>query len=83
MRIGLYSQCTGGNAQYEAIYRYPEQLENILCMCCPMVVSMGGIFSAFSELQGISQYLELTDNELIKMRAYTAAEMNPQLFTSG
>jgi hypothetical protein len=31
----------------------------------------------FSELQGISQYLEL-----IKMGAYTAAEMNSQLFGS-
>ena len=80
MKLGLYSQCTGGNAQYEAIYRRPEQFEDVLCMCCPMVVSMGAIFSAFSELQGISQYLELIDFELIKMGAYTAAEMNPQLF---
>jgi uncharacterized protein len=32
MKIGLYSQCTGGNAQYEAIYRHPDLFENILCM---------------------------------------------------
>ncbi len=82
MKIELYSQCTGGNAQYEAIFRYPELFENILCMCCPMVVSMGAIFSAFFELQGIKQYLELIDFELIKMGAYTAEEMNPQLFAS-
>ena len=80
MKIGLYSQCTGGNAQYEAIFRHPKMFENIRCMCCPMVVSMGAIFSAFSELQGINQYLELIDFELIKMGAYTAEEMNPQMF---
>lgn len=51
-------------------------------MCCPMVVSMGTIFSAFSELQGISQYLNLIDYELIKMGAYAAAETNLQLFAS-
>jgi len=82
MKLGLYSQCTGGNAQFEAIYRHPELFDDILRVCCPMVVSMEAIFSAFSELQGISQYLELIDFELIKMGAYTAAEMNPQLFAS-
>jgi pimeloyl-ACP methyl ester carboxylesterase len=83
MKIGLYSQCMGGNSQYEAIYRRPDLFENVLCMCSPMVVSMAAIFSAFSELQGISQYQELIDFELIKMGAFTAAEMTPQLFASG
>jgi hypothetical protein len=36
-----------------------------------------------SELQGISQYQELVDLELLKMGAFTAAEMTPQLFASG
>ncbi|WP_323844373.1 hypothetical protein [Microbulbifer magnicolonia] len=49
-------------------------------MCSPMVVSMWAIFDAFSELQGISQHQEPIDLELIRMGAYTAAEMNPQLF---
>jgi hypothetical protein len=44
---------------------------------------MAAIFSAFSELQGISQYQELIDLELIKMGAFTAAEMTPHLFASG
>lgn len=83
MTIGLYSQCMGGNSQYEAIYRRPDLFENVSCMCSPMVVSMAAIFSAFSELQGISQYQELIDFELIKMGAFTAAEMTPQLFASG
>lgn len=83
MKVGLYSQCMGGNSQYEAIYRRPELFENVLCMCSPMVVSMAAIYDAFSELQGIHQYQELIDLELIKMGAFTAAEMTPHHFASG
>jgi len=84
MKIGLYSQCMGGNSQYEAIYREPDLFENVLCMCSPLVPSMAAIFSAFSELLGIRQYQELIDLELLlKMGAFTAAETTPQLFASG
>lgn len=82
MRVGLYSQCTGGNAQYEANYRRPHLFANVACMASPMVVSMEAIFSAFSELQGISQYQELIDLELLKMGAWLTDEMNPQYFAS-
>ena len=82
-KIGLYSQCTGGNAQYEAIYRRPDLFENVSCMCSPLVVSTAAIFSAFSELQGVSRYQELIDFELLKMGAFTAAEMTPHLFAAG
>ena len=80
MRVGLYSQCTGGNAQYEAIYRRPELFEDVACMASPMVVSMAAIFSAMSELQGVSRYQELIDLELLKMGGWTAAEMTPHHF---
>jgi pimeloyl-ACP methyl ester carboxylesterase len=83
MKVGLYSQCMGGNSQYEAIYRRPDLFEDVACMCSPMVVSMSAIFSAFSELQGISQYQELIDYELLKMGAWLADEMTPQHFASG
>lgn len=83
MQVGLYSQCMGGNSQYEAIYRRPDLFENVACLCSPLVVSMAAIFSAFSELQGISQYQELIDLELLKMGAFTADEMTPQLFAEG
>jgi esterase/lipase len=83
MKVGLYSQCLGGNSQYEAIYRRLDLFDNVLCMCSPMVVSMSAIYSAMSELQGVSQYQELIDLELTKMGAFTAAEMTPQLFASG
>jgi pimeloyl-ACP methyl ester carboxylesterase len=83
MKVGLYSQCMGGNSQYEAIYRRPDLFANVLCMCSPLVPSMASIFSAFSELQGVSQYQELIDLELLKMGAFVAAEMTPQLFASG
>jgi hypothetical protein len=37
---------------------------------------------AFSELQGVAQYQELIDLELLKMGAFPAADMTPQLFAS-
>ncbi|MCA8978485.1 MAG: alpha/beta hydrolase [Planctomycetes bacterium] len=82
MKVGLYSQCMGGNSQYEAIARHPELFENVLGMCSPMVVSMSAIFDAFSELQGVQQYQELIDLELLKMGGFVAAEMTPQLWAS-
>lgn len=83
MKVGLYSQCMGGNSQYEAIYRHPELFENVLCMCSPMVVSMSAIYDAFSELYGVSQFKELIDYELLKMGAFLAHEMTPHLFAAG
>ncbi|MFU7557581.1 alpha/beta hydrolase family protein [Roseiconus sp. JC912] len=77
MKVGLYSQCMGGNSQYHAIHRHPELFENVLCMCSPMVVSMAAIYDAFSELQGIQHYQELIDLELLKMGGFVAAEMTP------
>ena len=82
MTVGLYSQCMGGNSQYKAIARHPELFENVKCMCSPLVPSMSAIFQAFSELQGVVQYQELIDLELLKMGAFPAADMTPQLFAS-
>jgi hypothetical protein len=48
-----------------------------------MVVSMAAIYSAMSELQGVSQYQELIDLELLKMGAFVAAEMTLHLWAAG
>ena len=82
MTVGLYSQCMGGNSQYEAIARHPELFADVRCLCSPLVPSMSAIFQAFSELQGVGQYQELIDLELLKMGAFPAADMTPQLFAS-
>ncbi|HEY7388878.1 MAG TPA: alpha/beta hydrolase [Bryobacteraceae bacterium] len=82
MKVALFSQCMGGNSQYEAIHRRPDLFENVLCMCSPLVPSMSAIFLAFSELQGVAQYQELIDLELLKMGAFPAADMTPQLFAA-
>jgi alpha-beta hydrolase superfamily lysophospholipase len=83
MTVGLYSQCMGGNSQYEAIARRPELFANVKCLCSPMVVSMAAIYSAMSELQGVSQYQELIDLELLKMGAFLAREMTPHKAAPG
>ena len=82
MKVGLYSQCMGGNSQYHAIHRRPDLFENVQCMVSPMVVSMSAIYDAFSELYGVSQYQELIDLELLKMGAFVAAEMTPHLWAA-
>ena len=43
---------------------------------------MAAVFQAFSELQGVGQYQELIDLELLKMGAFPAADMTPQLCAS-
>ena len=73
----------GGNSQYEAIARRPDLFENVACMCSPMVVSMRAIYQAFSELQGVNQYLELLDFELLKGGPFLMDEMTPQLSAHG
>ena len=80
MDVALYSQCMGGNSQYRAIMERPELFQNVKCMVSPMVVSMGAIYDAFSEISGVSQYQELIDLELLKMGAFIAAEMTPHLW---
>lgn len=80
MKVALYSQCMGGNSQYRAIMERPELFANVRCLVSPMVVSMGAIYDAFSEIQGVRQYQELIDLELLKMGAFTAAEMTPHLW---
>lgn len=82
MKVGLYSQCMGGNSQYHAIFERPDLFKNVACMCSPMVVSMSAIFDAFSDLQGVRQYQELIDLELMKMGAFVASEMTPHLWAS-
>jgi len=82
MKVALYSQCMGGNSQYHAIHRRPELFANVRCMVSPMVVSMSAIYDAFSEIQGVRQYQELIDLELMKMGAFVAAEMTPHLWAA-
>lgn len=70
-------------SQYHAIHRRPDLFENVRCMVRPMVVLMAVIYDAFSELQGIRQYQELIDVELLRMGAFVTAEMTPHLWAPG
>ncbi len=82
MKLGLYSQCTGGNAQYEAISRRPDLFENVLCMLSPLVVSMTALMGQSARLQGVGDYLDRMDFEQKKLGGFTNAEMSPHLFAA-
>ena len=82
MKLGLYSLCTGGNAQYEAMSRRPEMFGNVLCMLSPLVVSMTALMGQFAKLNGVDDYLDAMDFEQKKLGGFANAEMTPHLFAA-
>ena len=82
MEMALFSQCTGANAQFEALYRRPELFKSIKCMLAPLAVSMEALMGAFAKLQGVEQYMDVLDFEQIKLGGLPNKEMNPQFFAS-
>lgn len=82
MTLGLYSQCTGGNAQYEAMSRRPDLFENVRCMFSPLVVSMDALMGTFARLQGVGEYMDAMNFEQKKLGGFTNSEMTPHLFAS-
>ena len=80
MTVGLYSRCTGANAQFEAIHRHPELFANVRCMLAPLAVSMKALMTRFATLQGVGEYLELMDFEQVKLGGFRNEEMTPHLF---
>jgi len=82
MTLGLYSRCTGANAQFEALYRRPELFDNVKCLMGPLAVSMTALMGAFATLMGLENYMELMDLEQIKLGGFTNGEMHPQNYAS-
>lgn len=82
MDVALYSQCTGANAQFEAISEHPELFENIRCMLAPLAVSMEALMGSFAKLQGVEEYLDQMDFEQLKFGGFKNRDMNPQFFAS-
>jgi pimeloyl-ACP methyl ester carboxylesterase len=80
MKVALYSQCLGGVSQYAAITKHPELFENVLCMCSPLVPNMVSVFGKLSGNQGIDQYQELIDLEIMKLGGFPAADMSGKLW---
>ena len=78
MKLSLYSRCTGGNAQFEAMYRHPELFENVSCFFGPLVVSMTALMTRFATLMGVERYMALMDLEQIKLGGFANGEMRPQ-----
>jgi len=80
MKVALYSQCLGGVSQYAAISKRPDLFENVACMCSPLVPNMSSVFQRFADLQGIGQYQELIDLEVVKLGGFPAADMGGALW---
>ncbi len=80
MTLGLYSQCTGGNAQFEAIHRHPELFETVACLLAPMTVSMAAIKEVFARMYGIEDYLDTIAFEERKLGGFSYTEMDPKPF---
>lgn len=80
MTVGLLSRCTGANAQFEAIHRNPEMFKNVKCLMSPLAVSMTALMTTFAKLQGVGEYMDLMDQEQVKLGGFKNSEMNPQIF---
>jgi alpha-beta hydrolase superfamily lysophospholipase len=80
MKFALFSQCLGGVSQYAAITKRPELFENVTCLCSPLVPNMESVFGKLSGKQGIGQYQELIDLEIMKLGGFPAADMSGKLW---
>lgn len=80
MDVALFSQCLGGVSQYAAISKRPELFENVRCLLSPLVPNMTSVFTKLSGYQGIAQYQELIDLELLKLGGFAAADMSGRLW---
>jgi pimeloyl-ACP methyl ester carboxylesterase len=80
MKVALFSQCLGGVSQYAAIAKRPELVENVTCLCSPLVPNMASVFGKRSRKQGIGQYQELIDLEIMKLGGFPSADMSGKLW---
>ena len=82
MTVGLLSRCTGGNAQYEAIARFPALFANVRCMVSPMVVSMEAFTRNYANwvVEGAGDFPEILDFEQVNRGGLRNREMTPHLF---
>jgi hypothetical protein len=80
MTKGLMSRCTGANAQYEAISRYPELFADIKAMVSPQPLSMSYFINVILPAQGLGEFKEELDREQNRLGGFTNGEMSAQLF---
>lgn len=80
MEVGLRSCCTGANAQYEAISRFPELFSDVKAMVSPQPVSMIRTASFFAGVYGISEFMEELNKEQCHLGGFSNEAMTPHLF---
>ena len=80
MTVGLLSRCTGGNASMEAMQRRPELYSHVKAMVSPQPCSMATLMRRFAELNGIADFMDLIDQEQVRLGGFGNPDMGPHPF---
>lgn len=80
MQIGLKIRCTGANAQFEAISRYPEMFANIKAIIAEQPVSMIYTATFFANAQGIGEFMDVLNDEQRRIGGFSNEDMSPHYF---
>jgi pimeloyl-ACP methyl ester carboxylesterase len=80
MTVGLLSRCTGANAQYEAISRYPQLFENVNAMVNPQPISMIRSATYFASAYGVGEFMDVLDREQCHLGGFPNHAMSPHFF---
>lgn len=82
MAKGLLSRCTGANAQYEAISRFPDLFADVKAMVSLQPLSMKYFIDGMMTAYGLSDFIDLLDQEQSRLGGFTTAGMSAQLFAT-
>lgn len=77
MTIGLFNPCAGGNAAMVAMTKHPEYFENVKAFVCPQPASMNIMSQVTLNSMGLSDYLDVLDEEQIKVGGFKSSDMSP------
>ncbi|MGB0899802.1 MAG: alpha/beta hydrolase family protein, partial [Psychrobium sp.] len=77
MKVGLFNPCAGGNAAMVAMTKRPELFKDVKAFVCPQPCSMDISMKELATLQGVGEFMEELDDELVRLGSYRTCEMSP------
>jgi len=77
MTVGLFNPCAGGDAAMVAMTKHPEYFEGIKAFVCPQPASMHIMSQVTLNGMGLGDYLDLLDEEQVKLGGFKSSEMSP------